>query len=74
MRARCARVFRKFSLVRVLVRRTIWENTERSRDVEIFKKKYQGCNQYIYAQYIKHSTGNTRINNGFPIHHNCALR
>ncbi len=29
-------------------KRTIWENTERSRDAEIFKKKYQSCNKYIY--------------------------
>ncbi len=71
MRARRARVFCKFSLVR-----TIWENTERSRDVEILRLQsiYIYIYIYIYAQYIKHSTGNTRINNSFPIHHNCALR
>ncbi len=28
---------------------TIWENREHSRDAEILKKKkYQGCNKYIY--------------------------
>ncbi len=30
------------------INRTIWENTERSRDAEIFKKKYQSCNKFLY--------------------------
>ncbi len=34
------------------INRTIWENTERSRDAEIFKKKYQSCNKYIYYTYF----------------------
>ncbi len=34
-------------------KRTIWENTERSRDAEIFKKKYQSCNKYIYISLEK---------------------
>ncbi len=34
------------------INRTIWENTERSRDAEIFKYKYQSCNKYIYILYI----------------------
>ncbi len=34
------------------INRTIWENTERSRDAEIFNKKYQNCNKYIYIIYI----------------------
>ncbi len=30
-------------------KRTIWENTECSHDAEIFKQKYQSCNEYIYV-------------------------
>ncbi len=30
-------------------KRTIWENTERSHDAEIFKKKYQSCNKIIHG-------------------------
>ena len=41
-------------------KRTIWENTERSRDAEIFKKKYQSCNKYIYI-YNTYSTSQSTI-------------